>query len=465
MALGRRGNRTSSMFIAATDLPQSGGHPFYRALNKLLAEADFDRIVEDMCEDAYASQQGRPSIPPGVYFRMYFVGYFEGIDSQRGIAWRCNDSLALREFLGLGLDEKTPDHSSLSVIRKRLSSEIHDAVFALVLGIAQEKGLLKGKTIGIDATVLEANAAMKSIVRKDTGDNWKEYLCKLAQEAGLENATDEELRSFDKKRGSKKTASNDDWESPSDPDSRITKMKDGRTHLGYKAEHATDLDSQLIVAATIQPADRGDTASIAVTIAAAKATLATIEHDIAMKEVVTDKGYHSNAVLQACADEGLRAYLSPKESPQGRRWTNKPDELQKLYYANNRRTRGKRGRKLQRWRSERVERSFAHVCNTGGARRSWLRGIIEVGKRYLMTVAAHNLGRILLALIGIGKPKGLQRSFATPESLFASIWACLALVRASVTSLWQRMSATLRNLVLGPDECREAEKLTFSTGC
>jgi transposase len=319
MALGRRGNRTGSMFIAATDLPQSGGHPFYRALNRLLEEANFDRIVEEMCEEAYADHQGRPSIPPGVYFRMYFVGYFEGIDSQRGIAWRCNDSLALREFLGLGLDEKTPDHSSLTVIRKRLSTEIHETVFALVLGIAQEKALLKGKTLGVDATVLEANAAMKSIVRKDSGEDWKEYLRRLAQDAGIENPTDEDARRFDKKRGSKKKVSNDDWRSPSDPDSRIAKMKDGRTHMAYKAEHAVDLDSQLIVAATIQHADRSDTESLAVTIAAAQETLATIEHETAIEEVVADKGYHSNAALVLCAEAGLRTYTSPKQLVRRRR--------------------------------------------------------------------------------------------------------------------------------------------------
>lgn len=436
MALGRRGTRTGSMFIATTDLPKSGGHPFYAALNRLLSEANFDRIVEGMCEDAYADRKGRPSIPPGVYFRMYFIGYFEGIDSQRGIAWRCNDSLALREFLGLGLDERTPDHSSLTVIRKRLSSKIHEAVFALVLGIAQQHGLLKGKTVGVDATTLEANAAMKSIVRKDTGEDWKEYLRRMAQDAGVDDPTDEDLRRFDKKRGSKKKVSNDDWESPSDPDSQIAKMKDGRTHLAYKAEHAVDLDSQIVVAATIHPAGCSDAASLEVTIASAREMLATIEHETEIEEIVADKGYHSIAALTFCAQEDLRTYIPSKKQPGRRRWRDKPAEAKIAVCSNDRRARGSRGRELQRMRSERVERSFAHVCETGGARRSWLRGFADVAKRYLTTVAAHNLARVLLSLIGFGKPKGMQgRHQAAKDAFLAHLDSMFAVFAAWLAKL------------------------------
>ncbi|MBL8769530.1 MAG: transposase [Planctomycetes bacterium] len=265
MALGRKSKTTGKLFVATADLPRSAGHPFYGALNRLLEESGFDRKVEAMCEPFYADQRGRPSIPPGVYFRMLFVGYFEGIDSQRGIAWRCADSFAIRDFLGIGLTGKSPDHSSLTIIRQRLSSEVHESVFALVLGIAREKKLLQVKTIAVDATLLDANAAMKSIVRKDTGDDYKTYLRKLAKEAGIEDPSDDDLRRFDRDRGGKKT-SNDEWESKTDPDSRVMKMKDGRTHLSYKAEHAIDLENEIVIAATIHPGNRSDTQSLEATL-------------------------------------------------------------------------------------------------------------------------------------------------------------------------------------------------------
>jgi len=409
MALGRRTRETGSLFIPTSELPRSAGHPFYRALNRLLEEAGFDRQVEEMCASSYSDGKGRPSIPPGVYFRMLFVGYFEGIDSQRGIAWRCADSLALREFLGVGLTGASPDHSSLTIIRQRLSAALHESIFALVLGIAREKNLLGGKTVGIDATLLDANAAMKSIVRKDTGEEYKAYLRRLAQEAGMENPSDDDLRRFDKKRDGKKT-SNDEWESKTDPASRIMKMKDGRTHLSYKAEHAVDLESNLVVAATIQPGNRSDTQSLRQTTAEALAMMAEIEHDVVIEEIVADKGYHSNEALTSCASIGLRTYASIKAGQ--RRWCGKPDDVKRAVRGNDRRTSGERGKALQRQRGERVERSFAHICETGGARRSWLRGFENVTKRYLMTVAAHNLGRICLALFGIGKPRSLQGGLA-----------------------------------------------------
>ena len=222
MALGKRKHEQQSAWIATTELPKSPGHPFYKKLNQLLAEAGFDTWLETLCAPYYAAKMGRESIPPGVYFRMILVGYFEGISSQRGIAWRCHDSRSLAEFLGVPVHEETPDHSSLSRIHGRLPLEVHEAMFQFVLKLAAEKSLLRGKTVAVDSTLLEADAAMKSIVRRDTGEDWKTYLRGLAAEAGMENPTDEELRRFDKKRKGKKV-SNDDWQSPNDPESRITK--------------------------------------------------------------------------------------------------------------------------------------------------------------------------------------------------------------------------------------------------
>jgi transposase len=289
MALGRRKQERQEMWVATTDLPKSPGHPFYRRLNELLAEAGFDRWIEERCQSYYAGE-GRPSIPPGTYFRMILVGYFEGIGSQRGIAWRCSDSRSLAEFLGYGPTEATPDHSSLTRVHQRLPEEVHREVFQFVLRLAVAKKLVAGPTVAVDATKLEANAAMKSIARKDSGEDWQGYLKRLAQEAGLENPTAEDLRRFDRNRPDKKV-SNDEWESPIDPDSRIAKMKDGTTHLAYKAEHVVDLATDLVLAATVHPADRADTQTLCDSVGEAQGNLQKAGSTVAIREVVADKGY------------------------------------------------------------------------------------------------------------------------------------------------------------------------------
>ncbi len=407
MALGRRKRaRQTELWIASGDLPRSGGHPFYEKLNGLLAEADFDDYVEQLCRPYYANDLGRPGIPPGVYFRMLFIGYFEGLDSQRGIAWRCADSLALKRFLGYGLTDATPEHSSLTNTRKRLPPAVHEQVFAFVLSIANAKKLLKGKTTGVDATLLEANAAMKSIVRKETGEDYKAYLRRLAQEAGIDDPSDDDLKKFDKKR--KKKGSNKDWQSPSDPDARIMKMKDGRTHLSYKAEHALDLGSGLLLAATIHHGDRSDGDSLPETLIAAQTNLIRAGSEAQIQDVALDNGYHTNAAMAQCQAWGIRTYAAEKQERYRRKWSDKPEDYKRAFHANRRRVRGRRGKKLQRLRSEHCERSFAHTCETGAARRSWLRGVVDVGKRYLMHAAGHNLGVVMRKLFGIGTPRSLQ---------------------------------------------------------
>jgi len=407
MALGRRKReRQSELWVPTAELPRAVGHPFYERLNRLLAEAGFDEFVEDLCQPYYAERLGRPGIPPGVYFRMLFVGYFEGLDSQRGIAWRCADSNSLKTFLGYGLAEATPEHSSLTKVRQRLPESVHERVFAFVLSMAQTKKLLKGKTVGVDATLLEANAAMKSIVRKDTGEDYKQYLRRLAQEAGIDDPSGDDLKRFDKQR--KKKASNKDWESPSDSDARIMKMKDGRTHLAYKAEHAVDLQSGLLLAATIHPGDRSDGESLAETLIAAQANLIWSGSSAEIREVPLDNGYHANAALAQCEAWGIRTYAAEKDEPYQRKWTDKPEEYRRAFHANRRRVRGRRGKKLQKLRSEYCERSIAHTCETGGARRSWLRGLVDVGKRYLIHAAGYNLGVLMRKLFGVGTPRSLQ---------------------------------------------------------
>jgi transposase len=407
MALGKRKNEQQGLWIATTELPKSPGHPFYQKLNHVLAEAQFDRWIEKRCEPFYAAKIGRPSIPPGVYFRMILVGYFEGIASQRGIAWRCSDSRSLAEFLGVAADKETPDHSSMSRVHERLPLEVHEEMFVFVLKIAAEKKLLHGKTAAVDSTTLEANAAMKSLERKDSGEDYQAYLKRLAAEAGIENPTDEDLRRFDKKRTGKKL-SNEEWESTTDPDSRIAKMKDGTTHLAYKAEHVVDLGSDFVLAATITPANHSDAETLVDSVMQAQMNLEAAGCETKIKEVVADKGYHKLSTLELADDLDFRTYIPEPERPYRYRWAGKAAGQQEALYANRRRMREARGKGLQRERSEQVERTFAHVCETGGARRALLRGQEKVSKRYLIQVAARNLGLLMRKMFGIGTARSLQ---------------------------------------------------------
>jgi transposase len=257
MAMGTRKQREKQeeIWIAHQELASAPGHPFYQRLNELLEAGKFDEFVEGRCAKFYAAKYGRPSLTPGIYFRSLLIGYFEGIDGERGIAWRLADSLALRRFVGITLDEKTPDHSTISRTRRLIDLETHREVFGWILGALADRGLLKGKRIAIDATTLEANAAMRSIVRRDSGASYEEFLAGLAKASGIETPTREDLARLDRKR--KKRMSNQEWKSPADQDARIAKMKDGRTHLAHKAEHAVDLDTGAIVAVTLQGAEQG----------------------------------------------------------------------------------------------------------------------------------------------------------------------------------------------------------------
>jgi transposase len=368
-------------------------------------------------------------LPPAVYFRLLLIGYFEGIDSERGIAWRVADSLGLRRFLGYALTDGTPDHSTLSRNRRLIDVETHQEVFSWVLGVLAESGLLKGKTVGIDATTLEANAAMRSIVRKDGGEGYSEFLTRLAQESGIATPTREDLVKLDKTRKNK--ASNDDWESPHDPDAKITKMKDGRTHLAHKAEHAVDMDSGAILAVTLQPADRGDTASIEQTLEQAGENIVDVVASgsgeqiskEALSEIVADKGYHSNEVMTEHHHPGERTYIA--EPDRGRRdWEGKTAERDAVY-ANRRRIRGRRGRRLMRKRGELIERSFAHCYDTGGMRRTHLKRHDNILKRLLIHVAGFNLSLILRQLLGVGTARGLQGLAARVLGLWDGFWAAI----------------------------------------
>ena len=426
MALGKRpDSRQQELFIATAELACAPGHAFYERLGKLLAAAEFDGWAEDECRPYYAAG-GRPGIPPGTYFRMLLIGYFEGIDSQRGIAWRCADSLSLKQFLGYGPTESTPDHSSLTKIRQRLGAEVYERMFRFVLTLVAEHKLLVAHEVGVDSTTLEANAAMKSIVRKDTGEDWRAYVTGLMREAGAIGPDEEPsaaaVAKFDKRRKGKKV-SNDDWKNPHDEDAKIAKMKDGRTHLAYKAEHVVDLQTEVILAAEIYAANEADTATLVPSLEAAQDHVDATSACRLIGKIAADKGYHSIDALTGVEQSeliGAKTYIPERDTKWN--WDDKTPEQKRAVMNNRARTRRAYGKRLQRKRSERVERSFAHVCETGGGRRTWLRGLANVRKHHLVKAAAHNLGLILRKLLGTGKPRAYAARCALAQLLhFAHI--------------------------------------------
>src|SRR6266699_1294722 len=401
MAMGTRKQREKQedIWIAHTELAAAPGHPFYRRLNELLEAERFDEFVEKRCAKFYAEKYGRPSLTPGIYFRALLIGYFEGIGAERGIAWRLADSLALRRFVGIALDEYTPDHSTISRTRRLIDLDTHREVFAWVLGVLADRGLLKGQRIAIDATTLEANAAMRSIVRRDTGESYEGFLRGLAKASGIETPTREDLARLDRKR--KKRTSNKEWKSPADGDARIAKMKDGRTHLAHKAEHAVDLDTGAVVAVRLEGADQGDTTTLDATLSEAGMAVAELVGREAegqpddkpkvsvnrngIEELVTDKGYHSGAVVKRVKSYKVRSYIPEKQQKGRRNWQGQAEEQQAVY-QNRRRVRGEYGKSLLRRRGELVERSFAHCYETGGMRRTHLLGHQNILKRQLIHV-------------------------------------------------------------------------------
>jgi transposase len=460
MAMGRRKReRATALWIPTSELPTAPSHPFYARLNLVLREADFDTFVERRCDKFYAPRMGRPGLPPGVYFRLLLVGYFEGLDSERGIAWRAADSLGLRDFLGLGLQDLAPDHSTISRTRRLIDLETHEAVFVWVLQRLADVKLLKGKTLAVDGTTLEANAALRSIVRRDTGEGYHEFLTQLAKASGIGTPTRADLARLDRKR--RKKGSNDDWTHPQDPDAKITKMKDGRTHLAHKAEHAVDLDTGAVVAVTVQDADDGDTTTMQATLISAAEHLEAVrpEADL-LRELVADKGLHSNENLTDLAALGIRTYISEPDRGR-RRWRDHPDAREAVY-ANRRRIRGARGRRLLRRRGEYVERTFAHSYETGGMRRTHLRGHSNILKRLFIHAGAFNLGLFMRQLIGVGTPRGFQGRLA---ALIATVWLLAGCPRrggATIRASYRRIIACCAR-VTRPTLMSEAG--TCTTGC
>jgi len=442
MAMGTRKHRQrqEQLWVTHTELAKGPGHPFYQRLNEFLDAEKFDAFAEKECAQFYAERNGRPSLTPGTYFRVLMIGYFEGLESERGIAWRAADSLGLRQFLQIGLDEATPDHSTISRTRRLIDVETHQKVFQWVLEALADRGLLKGRTVGVDATTLEANAAMRSIVRRDNGESYEEFLKGLARQSGIATPTREDLARVDRKR--KKKGSNQEWVSASDPDARITKMKDGSTHMAHKAEHAVDMETGAVIAVTLQAADQGDTTTIKETLADAGETVERLVEREARKtpeekpkvnvngveEVVADKGYHSGPAVMALGEVPVRSYIpEPKRGP--RKWAGKEAE-QKAVYGNRRRVQGCYGKRLLKKRGELIERSFAHCYETGRMRRVHLRGRENILKRQLIHIGAFNLSLILRKALGSGTPRELRNR--RPRLIFVLL--CLSVLVRRVES-------------------------------
>jgi transposase len=423
---------------------------------------------------------GRPGLAPGVYFRLLLVGYFEGIDSERGISWRAGDSLSIRDFVGIPLNEGAPDHTTISRTRRLIDVETHRQVFGWILNLLADGGLVKGKRIGIDATTLEANAALRSIVRRDNGESYEDFLKGLAQQSGIATPTREDLARVDRKR--KKKGSNDDWVNPHDPDARITKMKDGCTHLAHKAEHAVDMDTGAVVAVTLQEADLGDTTTVKETLAEAGATVAElIEREAdsraaekpqvnlgGIEEVVADKGYHSGPVLKEMKAAGVRTYIPEKKQAGKRHWVGKEEERD-VVYANRQRLQRPKGKRLLRKRGELIERTFAHCYETGGMRRTHLRKHNNILKRLLIHVAGMNLGLLLRNKYGIGTPRGLQGLSHTLDFLVTLIAQAIGLEGSNISEAGvtkkHSVSPQYQLLLCGYFRPSEIQKQTSNPGC
>lgn len=445
MAIGKRNKpKQRTLWVATSDLAPRSGHSFYTRLNRLLDEDGFDAWLEQECAPCFAAG-GRPSIPPGVYFRMLFVGYLEGFQSERSIAWHCADRLSLRDFLGYQLHERTPDHSSFTIWRQRLPLELYRTVFQRILGLVHRHGLIDAYAAGVDSSTIEANASLRRLARKDNGASYREYVKKLMREAGEDPTDAAAVARFDKKRKDK-SLSNKEWQSETDPDARITKMKNGTTHLAYKPEHAVDLTTGAMLGVTVYPADQGDTAGIQETLDTVNENLATLGDEAPeLLCVVTDKGYHQAELIKGVnIDQNITTYIPERETKQRRRWRGDV-EARREFHANRRRTRGNEGKRLGRLRAELVERSFALLKISGNLGRMTIRGRENVTKRYLIHAAAYNLGLVMRAIFGQGTPKGMA------EALGRLIMQIFILLAAIFTPIKPRGRSQLAGFSFTPN--------------
>ena len=430
----KEAEKQKEFWIETRRLPKLSAGGFFRKVEEVLAEIGFGEEVHRLCRPAYSQRSdGRPGIDPVVYFKMLMVGFFENLPSERAIAARCEDSLAVRAFLGYGLDEATPDHSSLSVIRHRLPAEVYQAVFELILKALKECGLLKGRHVGIDSSVIEANASLKSLVVRNTEEAYWDYVKKLAQEAGIDPNDEKAVRQFDRKRPGKKL-SNEQFKNRHDADAKISRQK-GKTDLIYKPEHSVDMDSGVIIQAQLVAADSADSVELPERIQSVQDCLERLEPGKKIKTVVADGNYHSLGNVCALQEAGLKVVI-PDTNAAKRKEELLTESQRKALHKARQSHQSKSGCQLMRMRGQHIERSFAHILDCGGMRKATLRGKVNLQKIYNFVSACYNLSQLLRKKFGCGT---LKMALATGlQAVFFNLPEFAALLRSIFYALAQR---------------------------
>jgi transposase len=458
------------LWIATHELPAMPKAAFYSRLDETLDSFGFADKVRVLCAPAYVNTNaGRPGIDPVVYLKMIMVGFFEDLPSERAIAARCADSLSIRSFLNYSLEEKTPDHSTFTVIRQRLGLEIYQQIFTLTLQALREHGLLRGKNLGIDSSVIEANASLRALVHRNTEEQYWDYVKRLAAENGIDPQDTAAVRRFDRNRPGK--GSNQEWQNPHDPDAKIGRTKDGATDMIYKPEAVVDLDTGAIVQADVHPGDQADHKEMATRVLEAQQTInqATGEKPdtLTATSVTSDKGYYAVGELQALQHEGIRTVIS--DPIDNRRVDKLEPAEQRAVRGAKRSVKSKSGKELLRRRGMHIERSFAHILDAGGMRRTTLRGWENLNKRFKLAAAFYNLSQLMRKLFGFGTPKQLA---AAMERGGRALLGCLAFILTLVQSVahWiTEMVASIcgaRRQILHRDSTFiPLENAITSTGC
>jgi transposase len=457
----------TELWVATPQLPSSAKSSFYARLDETLESLGFAEKVRTLCAPAYKqTQAGRPGIDPVVYLKMILIGFFEDLPSERAIAARCADSMSIRAFLNYSLEEKTPDHSSLTVIRQRLGLGIYQQIFTLTLQALREHGLLRGKNLGIDSSVIEANASLRALVHRNTEEQYWDYVKRLAAEQGIDPEDTAAVRKFDRHRPGK--GSNLEWQNPHDPDAKIGRTKGGATDMIYKPEAVVDLDTGAIVQADVHPADQSDHQEMAARVLAAQETLNQANADkpdtLTVTSITSDKGYYSVGQLEALQQEGIRTVIS---DPIDNRRVDKLDrDEQRAVRSAQRSVRSQSGKDLLRRRGMHIERSFAHILDAGGMRRTSLRGWENLNKRFKLAAAFYNLSQLMRKLFGLGTPKQWAAALGRVLCLekggaWTLVLALTQWIRSADASTWH----TVGKILQLSGECVWAKRTVSSTDC
>lgn len=456
----------AEFWVSTHQLPRSAKATFYAKLDETLESIGFAEKVREICAPAYKQTNvGRPGIDPVVYLKMIMVGFFEDLPSERAIAARCADSIAIRRFLNYELEENTPDHSSLTIIRQRLGLETYQKVFTLCLQALQEHGLLRGKHLGIDSSVMEANASLRALVNRNTAEQYWDYVKRLAAEQGIDPEDAAAVRKFDRQRPGK--GSNQDWENPHDPDAKIGPRKHGGTDMIYKPETVVDLDTGAVVQAEVQPGDHTDHQGLATTILEAQQAINEARDEAAdtltVETVTADKGYYAVNELQGLQHEQIKTVIADPVS--NRRWDKLEPQQRQAVQAARRSTQSKYGKALLRRRGMHIERSFAHILDCGGMRRATLRGWKNLNKRFKLAAAFYNLSQLMRKLFGFGTPKQLAALARAILSVFSHLLSLIGHMTTNLTAQLRSLNSKRVQFNVEPATSPTLEMSHCSTGC